>query len=129
MLSYFRKKGYYPKLKSYPTEFKSFIDKNKEPSEKVMTMYHLWGLLTFEKTLHFNYSPDLAEITKDSACAVEYQELPSTFDRCAFRYHYNKDPPYYSSNESYRSVLRHLSRRSLTSSGRRSTRGRKVQWT
>lgn len=105
MLSYFRKKGYYPKMKTYPTEFKVFIDKNKEPTEKLMTMYDLWGQIEFDKTLHFNYSPDLAEITKDSACAVEFQEWPSTFDRCAFRYHYNKDPPYYGGNKSHRRVI------------------------
>nr|QEM39203.1 RNA-dependent RNA polymerase [Aedes aegypti anphevirus] len=105
MLSYFRKKGCYPKLVSYPVEFKGFIDKNKEPQEKYMTMYDLWGSVTFGKTLNFNYSPDLAEITKDSACAVEFQEWPSTFDRCAFQYLYDKDPPRTPRVKSHRRVI------------------------
>ncbi|AJG39227.1 RNA-dependent RNA polymerase [Xincheng Mosquito Virus] len=92
IINYQKKKGHTPKIASLPAELKDLIH-DKVPSQHLYKELSLWAKIRFKKNFEFNYSPDLSEITKDSSCAPNRSALATQYDRCSYRYLYNKKPP------------------------------------
>lgn len=92
LINFQKKKGHIPKIASIPEELRDLLH-DKVPSQKYYGDLSLWAKLRFRKNFEFNYSPDLSEITKDSSCAPNRSALATQYDRCSYRYLYNKRPP------------------------------------
>lgn len=93
-IQYRDRRGRYPNMSSCPDQIYSIMKEDKMIPDHIMKNYKLWSTIHFSQTLEFDYSPDLSDITKDSAAAVKKSQWPGLFDECAFRYHYNKPSPF-----------------------------------
>lgn len=93
-INYREKRGRYPNMASCPKMIYDLVTKDKHIPDHIMSNYKAWGEIQFDKTLDFDYSPDLSDITKDSAAALKKSQWPNLFDECAFHYHYDKSSPY-----------------------------------
>nr|AOR51366.1 RdRp [Bolahun virus variant 1] len=93
-IQYRDKRGRYPNFSYCPEEIYKYVSKDKLIPPQVMRDYRTWSQVRFDRTLEFDYSPDLSDVTKDSAAALKKSQWPNLFDECAFRYHYGKPSPY-----------------------------------
>lgn len=92
-ITHFKVTGAYPVTNRAPAELLPFLLKNKRVPNKYHGKYNLWSRVGFGKTFEFDMSPDLSEISKDTAACVELKSWGSMYDRCAFMYLHGKKPP------------------------------------
>lgn len=50
-----------------------------------------WVNIRFDKTLEYNYTPDMTELMKDSSVTVPDKDFLTKYDSCA--HHYNRKSP------------------------------------
>lgn len=92
-LNYYKKKRVYPNFYKVPPELQKFLYHNRWVPAEYFKRYDLWADIIFCKTLKYDYTPDMTEILKDSSVAVPEKYFLTKYDVCAFRYHYNREPP------------------------------------
>ncbi|QBK47210.1 RdRP [Anopheles darlingi virus] len=105
IINYRAKTGKFPNIAYCPEKIKNYMDRDEIFPKWLTRDYDAWNSIVFSQTLDFDYSPDLSELTKDSACAVPLSQWPSMYDRCAYKYHYGKDMPRYDKKKCHTRVV------------------------
>nr|DBA44205.1 TPA_asm: RNA-dependent RNA polymerase [forcipomyiae 2 virus] len=90
VLNYYDKHHIYPKFKKLPSELEKYVKENSPVPRRLYKEYAVWGAIVFDKTFEFNYSPDQAELLKDSAAAPPLDAWGTAFDKCGFLYWYQR---------------------------------------
>nr|UQS95390.1 MAG: RNA-dependent RNA polymerase [Tolviot virus] len=93
-LNYYAKRNRYPKFKYVPPTLSKVLLGGKPCPTNLKKLYSEWAKVIFDKTLEYDYSPDMSELIKDSSSAVPLDAWPSMYDRCAFKIKLGKEPPY-----------------------------------
>lgn len=89
----------YPNFSLVPEKLQRILCDNKLVSSVVMKNYELWSNVVFSKTLNYDFTPDQTELIKDSALAPPFKYWYTMFDKCCFKYRYNKKCPVISQEE------------------------------
>lgn len=110
-INYWKKNKTYPKIVTSPPELVDILSQNKPIPPGLHRRYDLWEQVIFGKTFEYDYTPDMVELLKDSACANPLSAWGKGYDRCGFNILYGKEPPpstYTSPNPITRVVLAYL---------------------
>lgn len=101
----------YPKIITSPPELIDVLSQNRPVPLELHRRHDLWEQIIFGKTFEYDYTPDMVELLKDSACANPLSAWGKGYDRCGFNILYGKQPPpstYVSPNPITRVILAYL---------------------
>lgn len=109
-MNFYRQKHRWPKVKieSINPHLRFYFESNSKSVYMSNLPLSYWGSIIFEKNFDYDYSPNTAELIKDSAISLPRSLWSQNYDSCAFNRLYGKRKPYTYQQEERRAVLKYL---------------------